>query len=175
MAALAVTSFADRAEAQINRGDRGDLSRIQQLRDQMPNHFVFVRPGQESMNLVVIGSVIRPGTYEIATGTTLNELFIYAGGPDAVGIRDREMTPQVNIFLSRPTENGRRIIFETTFEAFRNQDVDFPELQDLDMLIVETDPVPPSLWREVLSVGSQLLSIGVSVALIFWRVSEARR
>jgi|GEM_PF-4988280 len=162
---MATTAAVEQVEAQ-------DLSRVQQLRDQMPNHYSFVRTGQESMNVVVIGTVLRPGTYELSPDTDLNQLFLYTGGPSLVGTRSRNRTPEVNIFLSRPTEDGRRIIFETTFDAFRSMDVEFPELQDLDMVIVETDPVPPALWREVLSVSSQILSIATSVVLIMWRLNQ---
>lgn len=149
-----------------------DLSRIQQLRDQMPSHYSFVRTGEPSINVVVIGSVVRPGTYEVRPDTDLNTLFLYTGGPSMVGQRTRRRTPDVNIFLSRPGENGRRIIYETDFASYIDEDVEFPELQELDMIIVETDPVPPALWRQILSVGSQILSIITSIVLVVWRLNR---
>lgn len=149
-----------------------DLSRIQQLRDQMPSHYSFVRTGEQSINVVVIGSVVRPGTYEVRPDTDLNTLFLYTGGPSMVGVRSREKTPDVNIFLSRPGENGRRIIYETDFASYIDEDVEFPELQELDMIIVETDPVPEAFWRQALSLGSQILSIVTSLVLIIWRLNR---
>lgn len=149
-----------------------DLSRIEQMRDQMPNHYSFVRTGEPSITVVVIGSVVRPGTYEVRPDTDLNTLFLYTGGPSRVGERSRNRTPDVNIFLSRPQENGRRIIYETDFISYINRDVEFPQMQELDMVIVETDPVPPARWREILSVGSQILSIVTSVVLLVWRLNR---
>ena len=164
-AVLSLIHLAAPAQAQ-------NLGQIQQLRDQMPSHYSFVRTGEPSINVVVIGSVVRPGTYEVRPGTDLNTLFLYTGGPSTVGRRSREKTPDVNIFLSRPGENGRRIIYETDFASYINEDVEFPELQELDMIIVETDPVPPALWRQILSVGSQILSIVTSIVLIIWRLNR---
>ncbi|MCH8568826.1 MAG: SLBB domain-containing protein [Balneolales bacterium] len=155
--------------------DAQNLGRVEQLRDQMPNHYSFVRTGEQSLRVVVLGTVNRPGSYEIRPGTDLNTLFLYAGGPSQVGTRSRNRTPEVNIFLSRPQEGGRRIIYSTTFSAYINQDVDFPEMQDLDMVIVETDPVPEAIWRVVLQVGSQILSVISSLLVILWRLGYLDR
>jgi len=149
-----------------------DLSRIEQLRDQMPNHYTFVRSGEPSIRVVVVGSVLRPGTYEVREGTDLNTLFLYTGGPNQIGTRTRKRSPQVHMFLSREQMGGRRIIFDTTFRDYIDDDVDFPELQNLDMVIVETDPVPEALWRTVLSVGSQILSVVTSIVLLLWRLDR---
>ncbi len=165
--ALILFTF-DNSEAQ-------DLSRIEQLRDQMPNHFTFVRSGEPSIRVVVVGTVLRPGTYEVRKGTDLNTLFLYTGGPSQIGTRTRRRSPDVNMFLSREQAGGRRVIFNTTFRDYIDEDVEFPELQNLDMIIVETDPVPPALWREVLAIGAQILGVITSIIVLLWRYDRLGR
>ncbi|AXJ01739.1 hypothetical protein CYPRO_2497 [Cyclonatronum proteinivorum] len=162
--------FAQQADAQTMGRQGSSLTQLYSVSEQMPNHFRFVRTGEPSITVVVIGSVVRPGTYEVREGTDMNELMLYTGGPAAIGARTRRITPDVNFFLSRTMEGeGRRIIFETTFEAYTTEFVDFPVMQDFDVVIVETDPVPTQLWREILSLTSQILSIIASIAVIVWR------
>lgn len=168
-------AITDKAEAQGLNRQGNSLTQLYSLAEQMPNHYQFVRTGEPSITVVVIGSVVRPGTYEVREGTDLNELLLYTGGPRAIGVRTRRITPDVNFFLSRTFEGeGRRIIFESTFEAYTTQFVDFPVMQDFDVVIVETDPVRPQIWREVLTLTSQILSIASSLTLIIWRLNRGR-
>lgn len=169
---VALLMSATQVSAQnVNRG--GSLTQLYSITEQMPNHYQFVRTGEPSITVVVIGSVVRPGTYEVREGTDLNQLLLYTGGPREIGRRVRRNTPDVNFFLSRTFEGeGRRIIFETTFEAYTTQFVDFPVMQDFDVVIVETDPVPTPIWREVLTLTSQILSIAASLTLIIWRLRQ---
>lgn len=163
------------ANAQSLNRTNNSLTQLYSLAEQMPNHYSFVRTGEPSITIVVIGSVVRPGTYEVREGTDLNELLLYTGGPAAVGVRERRRSADVNFFLSRTFEGeGRRIIFESTFEAYTTEFIDFPVMQDFDVVIVETDPVPVAVWREVLTLTSQILSIIASIAVIVWRFRGGR-
>lgn len=169
-------SFVVSVEAQTLNRSGSSLTQLYSLAEQMPNHYSFVRTGEPSITVVVIGSVVRPGTYEVREGTDLNELLLYTGGPASVGVRVRGRSAGVNFFLSRTFEGeGRRIVFESTFEAYTTQFVDFPVMQDFDVVIVETDPIREiEVWRDVLAVTSQILSIIASVAVIIWRINSGR-
>lgn len=161
------------ADAQNFNRSGNTLTQLHSIAEQMPNHYSFVRTGEASITVVVIGSVVRPGTYEVREETDLNQLLLYTGGPRAIGVRDRRRTPEVRFILSRTFEGeGRRIIFETNFESYTTEFVEFPVMQDFDVVIVETDPVPRAIWREVLTLTSQILSIAASLTLIIWRLRQ---
>ncbi|MEX0686527.1 MAG: hypothetical protein WD267_14110 [Balneolales bacterium] len=131
---------------------------------EIPDSYSFVRVGEPSMEIVVMGSVQRPGSYRIREGTDLSTVFMYAGGASTIGERRKRKRPEVTLQISRRMDGGGRdIVFETDFESMINREVEYPILQRDDIIVVETVPLRPRFqWRDAAS----LISVASTTLLI---------
>ena len=134
--------------------------------NELPNHYTFVRVGEPSMDVVVMGTVMRPGNYRVREGTDLSMVFMHAGGASTIGERRRRKRPDVTLQISRKTDEGRQVVFTTDFESMLNKDVDYPILEPDDIIVVETVPLRPRFqWRDAAS----LISVASTTLLIIDR------
>lgn len=134
--------------------------------NEIPNSYSYVRVGEPYMEIVVMGTVQRPGSYRVREGTDLSQVFMYAGGASTIGERRKRSRPDVSLQISRKTENGRQIIFNTDFESMINRSVDYPVLEREDIIVVETVPLRPRFqWRDAAS----LISVASTTLLIIDR------
>ncbi|MEX0929442.1 MAG: hypothetical protein WD266_07330 [Balneolales bacterium] len=140
----------------------GTVAHAQSLGDfgnnnDVPNTYSFVRVGEPHMEVVVIGTVQRPGSYRIREGTDLSTIFMYAGGASTIGERRKRNRPDVTLQISRKTDSGRQVVFTTDFESMISRDVDYPVLQREDIILVETVPLRPRFrWYDAARIVSAL-------------------
>lgn len=132
----------------------------------IPNNYSFIRVGEPGMEVVVMGTVLRPGSYRVREGTDLSRIFMYAGGASTIGERRRRKRPDITLQISRKTDEGRQVVFRTDFESMLNKEVEYPVLQNDDIVVVETIPLRPRFqWRDAAS----LISVASTTLLIIDR------
>jgi len=151
------------------------LSNIEELRDRIPNYYSFVRIGEPSIEIMILGSVKRAGTYKVRENVRLNELILFAGGPEGIGNITRGKRAKSYIMVSRKMEDRREIIFETEFRETIVGELNFPIMEYGDIVIVEREAPRIITWRDVLTITAQGLSIISSTLIILWRLGYLDR
>lgn len=98
-------------------------------------YYTYVRPGELTVTVLVMGHVRAPGTYTVGLGTTADRLLALAGGatPSSTDARDVTTT---TVRVLRPDADGTR-------QALSTQPLDAvyarpgPALDDGDLLVVD--------------------------------------
>ena len=180
--ALAVLQAAPppQANAQIQgrtlpRTTQG-LTDLPLIRDQLPNVYEFVRAGEPSIKVLVVGSVGNKGFYYVRPGTNLEEILLYSGGPVALGqlqradvFKPEKIRPEVRFTLSRMSPDSvRYLASEVKLSTMLDGDVELPVLQDDDIVLVETEETTPPLYRDVLAMASTFLGVFSSSLFILY-------
>lgn len=171
---------AQQAQAQsqgrsLSRTTQG-LTDLPLIRDQLPNVYEFVRAGEPSIKVLVVGSVGNKGFYYVRPGTNLEEILLYSGGPVALGQLQRadvfkreKIRPEVRFTLSRMSPDSvRYLASEVKLSTMLDGDLDLPVLQDDDIVLVETEETTPPLYRDVLSVVQTFLGVFSSSLFILY-------
>lgn len=111
----------------------------------------FVRPGEASIQIWVI-SDNRSGIYEIGDGINLGELIVLTGtGPGIMTTRERRRT---TIRVFRETGASRNLIYESSLEDMVREPSLYPDLNNGDVIMLETRVKQRFQWRDALSVIS---------------------
>lgn len=124
----------------------------------------FVRSGEATLQVLVLGTVRSPGIYEVGVGTDLGQLLVMAGGPD-LGARPREEKRQTTLRVFRQVTGQRTLLYEAPFEQMVIETGLYPALQDGDMLTVETivEVKPRFGWRDGLNIVTGVAALGIAV------------
>lgn len=153
-------------------------------------YYYYALPGQATVQVSLWGSLGRTGIYEIPDSTGLDRLLSMAGGAP-IEIRQKGKDPaRVTVQLHRNTTStvdpdstdrrggdsnglakGRRVIFSATMEEMLSGDVQYPILQEDDIIVVEVVRPRDFDWRDVLRV---VTSLG-TLALLTLRLSDRVR
>lgn len=122
----------------------------------------YARPGQETMQVGVWGSVGQPGLYEVPTGTDLMNLLSIVGGPE-VSLENARQRQKIIVRLVRgsdsavsarpPADGGsHQLIFEARLDELTALSRDYPPLQSGDVLTIEKIVRERFSWRDAMSV-----------------------
>lgn len=178
LATLLALFPAGPAQAQQSRIPRSvqSLTDLPLLRDQLPVVYEFVRTGQPSIRVLVVGSVSNQGFYYVKPGTDIEDIILYSGGPSALGelrrpdvlVRD-QIRPEVRFTISRKQPDGnRRIVQQVQLSEIIAGRMDKLVLLNDDILLVETEQPNPPLYRDVLSFIQLVTGIlSSSVVLLY--------
>lgn len=175
------------AHAQQSRGtvrNLPSLTDLPLLRDQFPTVYEFVRTGQPSIRVLVVGSISNQGLYFVQPGSDVEDLIMYSGGPSGLGalrrpdvfIREQER-PEIRYSISRRQPDGnRRIVEQVQLSDILSGQTAIPVLLDDDILLVETEQPTPPLYRDVISVVGLIGGIvsSVTIMLYFFGVIDRR-
>jgi hypothetical protein len=124
-------------------------------------YFLYARPGALTHKVYVLGDV-RTGIYEVGHGTTLAELFTLASG-STIQERTQYDRSTITVRLYRPSETGRQLVQETELEDLLTQQRYNLELQDGDVLAVETLRRQRFSWRDGLSIATGLAAVSLAI------------
>lgn len=173
----ALLTPALQAQDRQQRGEGNELTRLPLLSDQLPNVYRFVRAGQPSIRVLVLGSVQNQGFYFVEPSVNVEDVMLYAGGPSAVGQLKRldvlvreQRRPEVRFTISRLREDGqtRYLASEVRLSEILDGSGELPILQNEDILLVETEEPNPPLYRDILDVTQTVLTVGSSTTVFLW-------
>ena len=128
----------------------------------------FAQPGEQTLTINAWGAIQAPGLYEVVPGTGLLELVSLAGGPRAdTPTADEERSTQVR--LVRERESGAPLVFQATLDELADRAVVPPQLEEGDVVYVETTAHRRLGWRDALTVISAVGAVAINVLYILER------
>lgn len=133
------------------------LDRIDETRSTV-RYFYFARPGEATVQVSVWGTVPQPGIYEIPLGTDLERLLTMAGGT-ANEPRTEDVERQTTVRLYRPRGGARELLYEASVEELLRETSRYPELQDEDVMVVETTVDEQFRLRDVFTYVSGIATV----------------
>ncbi|WP_022836139.1 SLBB domain-containing protein [Salisaeta longa] len=132
-------------------------------------YFYFARPGQATVQVQLWGTVPRPGIYEIPINTDLDKLLTMAGGAPIAPRGENQDPPKIYVRVFRPATSTEAPLFEARLQDMLRGGLSYPDLQDGDIITVETIRPPDGFtWRDALS----LTSTGLSLTLLLLRIFD---
>ncbi len=133
-------------------------------------YHVFARPGEATVQVLVLGGVSSPGLYEVGAGTDLGQLLALTGGPAATSQRQSNQEIRVTVRLFREEAGARTVRYEAPLEQMLASPATYPTLQDGDVFSVETVVIEHQgfAFRDVLT----LLSTAATIALVIERITN---
>lgn len=144
-----------------------EFGRLQEMREQTNvAYFYHAQPGDATVQVQVWGTVPRPGIYEVPDTTDLGKLLTMAGGAPLEPRPESQDRPEITVRLYRPTDAGQALLFESPIEQMLSGEKHFRNMQDNDVLVVETVEQRDFTWRDVLSFSGTALSLGLLVVRI---------
>jgi len=137
------------------------------LQSEGTSYHVFARPGQNTVQVLVLGSGIQAGLYEIGEGTDVAQLVALSGyGP---GVRRARDDRTVTIQLYRYNANRQReLVYDTSLNELVVERGIYPTLQTGDILRVEVVDRERFSWRD----GLQIFTAGAAIALTIERLTR---
>jgi protein involved in polysaccharide export with SLBB domain len=129
-----------------------------------PGYFVYVLPGERSVQVTVLGTVRAPGFYTVSDGVDLGQVLALAGGP-AVTTLSTEVERTVTIRLFRG-QAQRDMLYEASLEDFARDASAYPRLVDGDLIEVTTVERRLRTIRDTLTIVGAAASIVVAVTQI---------
>lgn len=139
------------------------------LQSQGTSFYTFARPGESTIQILMLGDTGRDGIYEIGEGTDLAEFIALAGGAGEGPLSPRQRR-DVTIRLLRMDDDGqRRIIYEASVDELVER-MDYPTLQRDDVLRIRVRQRQRFGWRDAL----QIVSGASTVILLVDRIVRIR-
>jgi len=92
------------------------------------SYHAFARPGEATIQVLVLGSV-NAGIYEVGVGTDLGELLALTG--TAIPERTKGEKRTLTIRLYREVDGIRNLIYEAPIQQMLNEPKNYPDLQGL--------------------------------------------
>lgn len=140
------------------------FGRVGEIQNIGTSYHVFARPGQATIQVIVLGDLNAPGIYEIGVGTDLGTLLALAGGvPFSRSTEYSEQVVHRDVTVTLMRENGgfRQVIYEAPLENMLRER-EYPALQDNDVFVVTAiERVQHrTTWRTVLQIVTGLVSVG---------------
>ncbi|MFB6231465.1 MAG: hypothetical protein ABEL04_09935 [Salinibacter sp.] len=115
------------------------------------SYYTFARPGQNTIQVLLLGDVGQTGLYKIGENIDLARLLALSGGTGDVRTRGRFSFGRgdTKIRLYRPANGGRELIFKAELDQLVSKS-DYPDLKSGDVIRVENQrPFP---WFDVFQI-----------------------
>lgn len=122
------------------------------------SYYTFARPGQNTIEVLILGDVGRSGLYRIGEDTDLAQLMALSGG---TGTGNQGNT---TIRLYRPDNGQRDLIFEADLDEFIARSGAVPALEEGDVIRVRTRE--GFNWRDALRIVTAVSSLTWTVLRI---------
>lgn len=161
------TAIAAVAFALVAFGPTAHAQEIRPLDERVataPGYFVYVLPGERSVQVSVMGTVRAPGFYTVSDGVNLGELLALAGGP-ALAAQSNEIERTVTIRLYRG-RSVRDLIYEASLDDFARDASAYPRLIDGDLVEVTTLERRLRTWRDTLTVVGGVAGVVIAVVQV---------
>ena len=145
-----------------------EFRRFDDIETSGTSYHVFAKEGEATVEIMVLGSVGRPGVYVIGTEIELDQLMALTGGTSFETSATTKTRTTVRIFRKIP--DRRELLYEAPIDRMMTEPGRYPPLQDGDIVLVEsiTEERTPFTWREVLSIISSIASL----VLIYDRITR---
>lgn len=137
-----------------------DLGGSEGLRSEGTSYHVFARPGQNTIQVFLLGDVGQSGVFMIGENIDLAQLVALAGGPVGTG-RSR-----TTIRLYRPEDGKRTLLYEADAEEFIEQS-SYPSLRTGDVIQVESIERRGFGWRDALTLITTAASLTLTYERLF--------
>jgi len=134
------------------------------IRTEGTSYRVFARPGENTVQVYVLGDLGQPGVYSVGADTELAQLVALTGGPGGT-TRGRSDT---TIRLYRAENGQRELIYEAELDEFIERSDVHPDLQSGDILQVETIQREGFGWRDGLRILTAAASLSFAVDRLFF-------
>lgn len=144
-----------------------EFGRIEETKSTV-SYFYFAEPGDATIQVAVWGSVGKTGIYEVPVGTEMDRLLTMAGGAPLTA-RSENQTREITIRLYREDDGERSAIYEASIEEMIANPDAYPDIQDQDVMIVETVTDQRFTFQNVLSIVSTLASLTLLGLRLFGR------
>lgn len=128
------------------------------------------RPGTATMTLYLWGTFGRPGIWRVERDVDLIELLSAARVP-GIGTTDVDFRQRTILKIYRGTPGSRREVFSKKLEELVAEGAAYPDLQDQDVLELETRRRPRLSVRTVVQYVGSISSL----ALLTLRLIRGRR
>jgi len=124
------------------------------------SYHAFARPGEATIQVLVLGSV-NAGIYEVGVGTDLGELLALTG--TAIPERTKGEKRTLTIRLYREVDGIRNLIYEAPIQQMLNEPKNYPDLQEQDIFMVETIVREKKDWYQIVRTGISIISLGLLI------------
>lgn len=141
--------------------DAWGQNRPGEMRTDGSSYHMFARPGQNTIQVLVLGDVGQPGMYEIGEGLDLAQLLALSGGPGLQ--RSARNRSETTLRLYRPQDGQRELIFEAEMEGFMREREAYPSLRQGDVFQVETVERERFGWRDALRILTAAATVTFSI------------
>lgn len=138
--------------------------RLEQTETDLAYHY-FVRAGEPTIQVQVLGTLGETGLYEVTEGTDLGQLIALAGGPPT-GVRQARSRRTATIRLFRPGSGNHLPVYEAELEHGILNSHAYPSLADGDVLLVEVVEREGLRWRDGLVVLNSVMLLVLTVARV---------
>lgn len=132
------------------------------------SYHVFARSGEPTIQVFVFGTVGATGIFQIGIDTDLGQLLAMTGGvstgPKVAGERH-----QVTIRLLRRQGGERTAVYEEPLERMLRNPGAHPDLQDGDVLEVNTEIRTRKNWLETVSTLASFTTFAIAIDTILRR------
>ena len=138
-----------------------EFGRVGELSVSGASYYTFVRAGEPSVQVTVLGDVGAAGIYEITTHTNISELLALTGG-EILGPELQRERREVTVHVFRPEGTQRVPIFEAPLEEIITHLNEFPSLMDGDIVWVETVIHEKRNWFEVARTAAAFATLALA-------------
>jgi len=142
--------------------ETGEFGRINDIVASGTLYHVFARPGDATVQIMVIGAEEGSGIYEVTEGTDLTRLLVLASGL-SLQPQDQRTRREVTIRLYREQGGRRAIIYEAPLVDMLGEPAQTPVLQDGDILQVEIIERRRFGWRDGLTVITAVATVTLAI------------
>ncbi len=154
LATLIVAAYADGVRGQVP-------SQFGEYEVVGASYRKFVLPGEASIKVLVLGNAGASGIYELGRQVDMGELLALSSVElGAVTPRERR---EVSLRLYRETGTERTVVYEAKLEDFLAYPGQYPQLQDKDVMVVETVIKQRFGWRDALSIVTGIAAVALAV------------
>lgn len=137
------------------------------LQTQGTAYHVFARPGQNTVQVMVLGSGIQTGLYELGEGTDLAQLVALGGY--SPGVRQARTERSITIQLYRDNAQGQReLAYASSLSDLVAASEPAPALEMGDVVRVEVVDRERFSWRD----GLRVLTAAASLTLVIERLTR---
>ena len=143
-----------------------EFGRIDELTNTGTAYYTFAQEGEATVQVIVLGSISRPGMYEVGISVDLGQLLALSGGPPldrTSGVRSTHNETTLRLF--RETTGRRDIVYEAPLDLMLSDPNLYPPLQEGDIFTVQTTTIERErfVWRDALSIFSTITSFALLI------------
>lgn len=134
-----------------------EFSRLDDIDVLGTSYHRFVRPGEPTVELMILGNAAASGVYVVGAETGYAELFALSGAM-AGGESGRERT-RVHVRLYRDEAGQRRLITDSTVEDLIAAPRNYSTFEDGDIVYIEARSRTRFSWLELLRSASSIATL----------------